>query len=172
MLESAPAMPFIPLHFLSRNLMRLQLSAIACVLLLSGCGREAAPAPAAADTAPPAAATTVAIASAATVPEVAPAAAAIGDATLSVTPGSFRACEAKDGAITATARWDVTDKGVKEVAIYVESPNNERKLWLNGGATGESTTGNWVFDQSHFEMVERGTEKPIAELTVKATPCE
>jgi len=42
---------------------------------------------------------------------------------------------------------------------------------LNGGASGESTTGNWVFPDTKFVMVERGSEKPLAELTVKATPC-
>ena len=96
----------------------------------------------------------------------------IGDATFSVNPGSFRTCDAQGGAITSTAKWDVSAMNVAEVSVYVTDSKGERKLWLNGGATGESTTGNWVFPDSKFELVERGSEKPLAELTVKATPCE
>jgi len=134
---------------------------LACV---AACSQEAPPAPAG-DTAatPPA-------------PAVAPAPAKqvqppIGDATLSINPGSFRICDAENGAITSTAKWDVSARKIAEVSIYVVDPKGEKKLWLNGGATGESTTGNWVFPDTKFVMVERGSEKPLAELTVKATPC-
>ena len=95
----------------------------------------------------------------------------IGDATFSIDPGSFRSCDAENGAITSTAKWDVSAKDIAEVSIYVTDAKGERKLWLNGGATGESTTGNWVFPDSKFELVERGSEKPVGELTVKALPC-
>ena len=136
-------------------------------MLLAGvaaCSQEAPPAPAG-DTAatPPA-------------PAVAPAPAKqvqppIGDATLSINPGSFRICDAENGAITSTAKWDVTAKKIAEVSIYVVDPKGGKKLWLNGGASGESTTGNWVFPDTKFVMVERGSEKPLAELTVKASAC-
>lgn len=95
----------------------------------------------------------------------------IGDATFSLTPGSFRICDAENGAIAATAKWDVTARGISEVSVYVTDAKGERKLWLSGGASGESTTGNWVFPDSKFELVERASEKAIAELTVKATSC-
>ena len=136
-------------------------------MLLAGvaaCSQEAPPAPAG-DTAatPPA-------------PAVAPAPAKqvqppIGDATLSINPGSFRICDAENGAITSTAKWDVSAKKIAEVSIYVVDPKGGKKLWLNGGATGESTTGNWVFPDTKFVMVERGSEKLLAELTVKASAC-
>ena len=84
-------------------------------MLLAGvaaCSQEAPPAPAG-DTAatPPA-------------PAVAPAPAKqvqppIGDATLSINPGSFRICDAENGAITSTAKWDVTAKKIAEVSIYI-----------------------------------------------------
>jgi hypothetical protein len=131
---------------------------------VAACSQEAPPAPAG-DTAatPPA-------------PAVAPAPAKqvqppIGDATLSINPGSFRICDAENGAITSTAKWDVTAKKIAEVSIYIVDPKGGKKLWLNGGATGESTTGNWVFPDTKFVMVERGSEKPLAELTVKASAC-
>ena len=147
--------------------MKTKFAPFAILLLLAACGQEAPPAPAAAPTqAAPAAATADAA-----MPAAAPAA-PVGDAVFSVTPGSFRACEAANGAIAATAKWDVTSKNIKEVSIYVSAPHNERKLWLNGSAVGESTTGNWVFDQSRFEIVERGSEAPIASVVVTAVPCE
>jgi hypothetical protein len=131
---------------------------------VAACSQEAPPAPAG-DTAatPPA-------------PAVAPAPAKqvqppIGDATLSINPGSFRICDAENGAITSTAKWDVTAKKIAEVSIYIVDPKGGKKLWLNGGATGESTTGNWVFPDTKFVMVERGSEKLLAELTVKASAC-
>ena len=128
---------------------------------VAGCSQEAPPAPTAAAPAAPAPAP-------APVKQVQP---PIGDATLSISPGSFRLCDAENGAITSTAKWDVTSKKIAEVSIYVVDPKGEKKLWLNGGTTGESTTGNWVFPDTKFVMVERGSEKPLAELTVKATPC-
>ena len=90
----------------------------------------------------------------------------------SIDPGSFRTCDAVDGAITSTAKWDVASKQVAEVSIYVVDAKGERKLWLNGGPSGQSTTGNWVFPDTKFQLVERDGGKSLAELTVKAIPCE
>lgn len=132
----------------------------------AGCSQEAPPASPGNANAPPVAA---AASAAPAAKQVQP---PIGDATFSINPGSFRTCDAEDGAITATAKWDVAAKNVAEVAVYVTDAKGDRKLWLNGGAAGESTTGNWVFPDSKFELVERGSEKALAELTVKATPCE
>lgn len=128
-----------------------------------GCSQEAPPAPAAGTPSEAPTATAAPAAKQAQSP--------IGDATFSITPGSFRLCDAENGAITATAKWDVAAKNIAEVSVYVIDAKGTRKLWLNGGATGESTTGNWVFPDSKFELVERGSEKPVADLTVKASPC-
>lgn len=109
------------------------------------------------------------------VPVAAPTTAAresTGDSIFSVSPGSFSACDATDGAVVGIAKWDVSAQGVSEVALYVESPGNARKLWLNGGATGEEKTGNWVFDQTKFTLKDRLSDKEIAQLTVVAIPCQ
>ncbi len=151
--------------------MKTRILIVAMVLAgVAGCSQEAppaAPAPSAQSGAAPGAPTEATAATAAP----ASTAAAIGDATFSITPGSFRTCDAQDGAITATAKWDVGAKNIPEVSIFVTNAAGERKLWLNGSASGESTTGNWVFPDSKFELVERASGKAIADLTVKATPC-
>lgn len=144
--------------------MKIQILFAAMLLAgVAGCSQEAPPTPS--GDAPAAQAPAVA----APAKQVQP---PIGDATFSVNPGSFRLCDAENGAITSTAKWDVSAKNIAEVSVYVTDAKGERKLWLNGGASGESTTGNWVFPDTKFELVERGTDKPVAELTVKASPCD
>ncbi len=95
----------------------------------------------------------------------------VGDSTFNISPGSFLLCKAKDGAVIATAKWDVSSLGVKEVAIYVESPGNPRKLWLIGSHSGAESTGNWVFDQSRFTLIDRLSKKQLAQLAINAIPC-
>ena len=99
------------------------------IAVIAGCSQEAPPAPS--GDAPAAAAATTA--TTAPTKQVQP---PIGDATFSINPGSFRLCDAENGAITATAKWDVSAKNIAEVAVYVTDAKGERKLWLNGGATG------------------------------------
>ena len=138
----------------------MKIGSLALALALSGavgCSQEAPPAPNDAAAAPTAA------------KQVQP---PIGDAMFSIDPGSFRTCDAVDGAITSTAKWDVASKQVAEVSIYVVDAKGEMKLWLNGGPSGQSTTGNWVFPDTKFQLVERDGGKSLAELTVKAIPCE
>ena len=146
--------------------MKIKIVLVALILAsAAGCSQEAPPASSPGSTATPVAG------------DASPGPAAkqvqppIGDATFSINPGSFRTCDAENGAITATAKWDVTAQNLAEVAVYVTDAKGERKLWLNGGTVGESTTGNWVFPDSKFELVDRATEKQIAELVVKAIPC-
>ena len=144
----------------------MKIGSLALALALSGavgCSQEAPPAPNDAASTPPAAAAPTAA------KQVQP---PIGDAMFSIDPGSFRTCDAVDGAITSTAKWDVASKQVAEVSIYVVDAKGERKLWLNGGPSGQSTTGNWVFPDTKFQLVERESGKSLAELTVKAIPCE
>ena len=135
----------------------------------AGCSQEAPSLPAST----PAAASPPAVASApvAVVPQAGQSPASIGDAVFSITPGSFRVCDAGSGAIASTARWDVTARNIAEVSIFVIDAKGERKLWLDGGASGESTTGEWVFPDTTFQLVERGSGNAIALLTVKTTPC-
>lgn len=102
----------------------------------------------------------------------APPAPVVGDAVLSIVPGQFSACQSSNGAVVARARWNVASLGVAQVSIFVESPGNPRKLWVNGGAEGESMTGPWVYDQTRFSMTQSDTGRLLAERTVTAVPCD
>ena len=156
--------------------MKVQILSVIAVLALTACSQDGAP-PRPVDSDHSAVAATSSVAAASTVatsiaPAVVTEPATLGDNIFSVTSPSFRSCDAVDGAITVTAKWDVTTLGAPEVAIYVEGPDSSRKLWLNGGATGESTTGNWVFNHSRFDVMKRGTDEKLATLEVNLAPCK
>lgn len=160
--------------------MRTAIFYLLLLFALVGCSQEAPVAPPEKTSNAEAADNTVAAAPSTTTVDVPQAAVVdapatverIGDTVFSISPGTFAVCKAVDGAVVGTAKWDVTSQGVKEVAVYVESPDNPRKLWLNGGATGEEKTGNWVFDQTKFILKDRLSDREIAQLTIVATPCE
>ena len=76
-----------------------------------------------------------------------------------------------DPVAVATARWDVTARKVTDVAIFVESPGNEAKLWLEGAATGDATTGKWTFANSRFTLRNRVSGEVLATRVVGDLAC-
>lgn len=72
---------------------------------------------------------------------------------------------------TAVAKWDVGPLKATAITIHVESPGNEKKLWLEGGATGEEKTGAWVFEKSRFHLQDKDSGKVLAMRLVDAIPC-
>ena len=95
----------------------------------------------------------------------------VGDALFSISSRQFAACAPPYGTVIATARWNATPQHVERVEIYVESPGNPRKLWINGGASGESETGPWVYDQTRFTLTDARSGQVLAEQTLQAIPC-
>lgn len=149
--------------------MKTKIVLATCLLACAaGCSQEG---PATPPASPPAPVAAPAPAQATAQPPAEHASGAIGDATFSISPGTFRICDAATGAIASTAKWDVTARNITEVSIFVVDAKGERKLWLDGAGSGESTTGPWVFPDTTFQLVEHGSGKAIAELTVRATPC-
>jgi hypothetical protein len=57
------------------------------------------------------------------------------------------------------------------VEIYVIGADGQRKLWLKGGASGESTTGAWVFPETRFVLVDGGNGRQLADITVQGVAC-
>lgn len=74
-------------------------------------------------------------------------------------------------AATAQAKWDVTSLQATDVSIYVSSPGNERKLWLDGKASGDATTGPWVFENSCFALQDKASGRLLAARLVGAIAC-
>ena len=96
----------------------------------------------------------------------------VGDALLSISSRQFAACAPPYGSVVATARWDATPMAAERVEIYVESPGNEKKLWTNGGVSGQAETGPWVYDQTRFTLTDAKSGKVLAERTLQALPCK
>lgn len=79
------------------------------------------------------------------------------------------ACASGEAA-TVTLKWDVAALGAKTVSVFVESPANPKKLWVDAGANDEGTTGKWAYDQTRFTVQDRDSGKVLAtRLLVK--PC-
>lgn len=89
-----------------------------------------------------------------------------------LTPSTFRSCDIKTGPIKTIANWDFSGTSTQGVTIYVESPGSHARLWIAGAAKGKATTGAWVYDGMLFTMVDAGTQGVIAQIQVKAIPCE
>lgn len=96
----------------------------------------------------------------------------VGDALLNISSGQFAACAPPHGTVVATVRWDAAPMAAERVEIYVESPGNARKLWTNGGVSGEAETGPWVYDQTRFTLSDARSGKVLAERTLQAVPCK
>ena len=89
-----------------------------------------------------------------------------------VDPGSLKVCEADNGGVAATVKWNVAGGRPAGVAIYVMDAQGGRKLWLKGGASGQATTDAWVSPGTSFVLQEADTDKALAVVQVQAVACE
>jgi hypothetical protein len=144
----------------------------AAIALAGGCSQEvpfAAPAPAPAaptvPTAPAAASLTDDCSAASQDASESP-----GDDVFAITLVDKPVCSSAPAA-TAVAKWNVSAANVAAVSIYVNSPGNPRKLWVDGTATGEQTTGPWVFENTCFSLLNKDTGRVLATRLVGAIPC-
>jgi hypothetical protein len=71
----------------------------------------------------------------------------------------------------ATVKWDAGVMAAGGVSIFVESPDNPRKLWAEAAQKDQATTGKWVFAGSRFTLQERATGVVLAQRTVDRIPC-
>jgi hypothetical protein len=71
----------------------------------------------------------------------------------------------------ATLKWDAAALKVSGVSIFVESPGNEQKLWIDGGASGEATTGKWVFEHSRFIVQDKSSGEVLGTRVLDSIPC-
>lgn len=72
--------------------------------------------------------------------------------------------------VTASVRWHVPEtQGISAVDVHVGTPET---LFAQGGAQGESTTGNWVQPGTTFVLRDRSTGDELARSTVSGPACE
>lgn len=130
---------------------------LAALIGLAGCSQEVpnvpAPAPAAS-----AAAATAAVADALPADKVS---IALSDVDCSGTPVAV-----------ATMGWDAGALAAGGVSVFVESPGNPRKLWVEAGQKDEATTGKWVFEGTQFTLQDRVSGAVLARRAVTNIPCQ
>lgn len=132
------------------------------LLYLSGCSREVPTvAPEAAVSAP---------AAAAPVPAALAAGETIDSAALSISFVEKPSCASGEPA-TITAKWDVAALGATSVAVFVENPANPKKLWVEAGASGEGTTGKWIYPDTRITVQDRDSGKLLATRLIEK-PCK
>lgn len=83
-----------------------------------------------------------------------------------VTPTTIRRCDAIDGNASVALNWDVREASVGFVTILVGD-----RTFAEGSASGTSTTGNWVRDDTVFSLIDAATKKPLATLQVPFVDC-
>lgn len=71
----------------------------------------------------------------------------------------------------ATVRWDAGTLAAGGVSVFIESPQNPRKLWADAAKKDEATTGKWVFEGSRFTLQDRESGAVLAQRTVDKIPC-
>ena len=71
----------------------------------------------------------------------------------------------------ATVVWDAGALAAGGVSIFVESPGNARKLWLEGAANGKADSGKWVFPDSRFTLQNRTSGEVLAQHDVGKLAC-
>lgn len=97
---------------------------------------------------------------------------AADDHVFSITlTGQPHCSAATAAAATALAKWDVSSLHATDVAIYVSGPSGEKKLWLEGSATGEATTGPWVFANTCFALQDKISGRTVATRLIGTIPC-
>lgn len=132
--------------------------ALAAVLGLAGCSQEVPNVPAPAPVTVPAA----------TTPAAAPASVLPAD---SVTIELSGADCSETPVVIATVGWDAGALAAGGVSVFVESPGNARKLWVEAGQKDEATTGKWVFEGTRFTLQDRVSGVLLAQRSVDKIPC-
>lgn len=130
------------------------------LLALAGCSQEVPnePAPAPAPLPAPAASAPAAT--------VAP---ALAEESVTVEMSGV-ACDETAVAI-ATVKWDAGALAAGGVSVFVESPGNARKLWVEAGQKDQATTGKWVFEGTKFTLQDRVSGAVLAVRSVDKIPC-
>lgn len=132
-------------------------------LSLAACGQSHAPSTteaAAADRAP--------VATPAQPQEPSATSAAVGSATLTVTPDVVDNCKPGQP-VAATVKWH---SDAPKVKVMVAGPGQATPhLFSESGFTGSAQTGNWVFANTRFTLIDAVTNRQLAQVVVAPKAC-
>ena len=67
--------------------------------------------------------------------------------------------------------WDSGELAAGGVSVFVESPGNPRKLWVEAGQKDKATTGKWVFEGTQFTLQDRTSGAVLARRAIANIPC-
>lgn len=134
---------------------------LAALLGLAGCSQEVPNVPAPAPAPAPAASTAAAAAPVADALPADKVSVALSDVDCSGTPVAV-----------ATMGWDAGALAAGGVSVFVESPGNPRKLWVEAGQKDMATTGKWVFEGTQFTLQDRVSGVVLARRAVTKIPCQ
>lgn len=128
---------------------------------LAGCSQEVPNVPALAPAPAPVASTATAVTSAADALPAEKVSVALSDVDCTGTPVAV-----------ATMRWDAGALAAGGVSVFVESPGNPRKLWVEAGQKDEATTGKWIFEGTQFTLQDRVSGAVLARRAITTIPCQ
>lgn len=91
---------------------------------------------------------------------------------LTLKPGGIDRCKTSDGPVSIEVSWNATAFGTEGVHVFLQNPNEERKLWSSAGAVGSERTGEWMQDGSMVILVNAANGMDIANLTMRDVACD
>ena len=90
---------------------------------------------------------------------------------LTITPAAIPGCDPQ-AKITAVIRWRVDTPGTTAVLLEISDAGSAaRKLFAQGGASGEATTGQWVSNGMQFHLRDATSGKDLATQVIGHAPC-
>lgn len=80
-------------------------------------------------------------------------------------------CKDNHGDIGAVrVKW-TAPQGVGFTRISAAAANQEPKTWVDGGASGEQVTGQWIASGSTLVLYNAATQARFAQIKIETTPC-
>ncbi len=91
---------------------------------------------------------------------------------LSVDPAMVSACAGSPEAVAAKVKWDASPLGTQGVQIWMQTPGEEKKLWLAGLPVGEDVTGPWLRVGSSITLTNGEDQKELARIVISSNSCK
>ncbi|WP_223483280.1 hypothetical protein [Stenotrophomonas sp. OVS01A] len=67
-------------------------------------------------------------------------------------------------------KWTAPE-GVSFTRISAAAANQEPKTWVDGGASGDQVTGQWITSGSSLVLYNASTQARFAQIKIETTPC-